>query len=64
MSFGKRLSEVALLENPSYDPTFCKTCQKLGVSKPGVARAMYSDCEEHYQRRVRNLWLTGVKIIS
>ncbi len=64
MSFGKRLSEVALLQNPGYDPSLCKTCQKLGLDKPALARARYSDCEEHYQKRIRNLWLTGVKIIS
>jgi|SRR5579862_2702181 len=35
-----------------YDPNFCKTCQKLGRADPTVARAPYSDCQEHFTKRV------------
>jgi hypothetical protein len=38
-----------------YDPNFCKTCQKLGRADPTVARAPFSDCNEHYSKRVARL---------
>lgn len=47
-----------------YDPNLCKTCQKLGYQKPERSRAPYSDCEDHFQKRIRRLLLTGVTIIS
>ena len=38
-----------------YDPNFCKTCQKIGRIDPSAARAPYSDCQEHYTKRVLRL---------
>ena len=38
-----------------YDPNYCKTCQKLGRVDPTVARTPFSDCQEHYTRRVARL---------
>ncbi|HYB04134.1 MAG TPA: hypothetical protein VED17_06715 [Nitrososphaerales archaeon] len=38
-----------------YDPHFCKTCQKLGRASPTVARVPFSDCQEHFTKRVANL---------
>jgi hypothetical protein len=38
-----------------YDPLFCKTCQKLGRVDPTVARVPFSDCQEHFMKRVARL---------
>ena len=38
-----------------YDPNFCKTCQKIGRIDPSAARTPYSDCQEHYTKRVLRL---------
>jgi hypothetical protein len=38
-----------------YDPNFCKTCQKLGKADPTVARVPFSDCQEHFTKRVMRL---------
>ncbi len=38
-----------------YDPNFCKTCQKLGRADPTAARVPFSDCQEHYTKRVAHL---------
>jgi len=38
-----------------YDPNLCKTCQKLGKADPTVARVPFSDCEEHFTKRVMRL---------
>lgn len=38
-----------------YDPNFCKTCQKLGRADPTAARVPFSDCQEHFTRRVARL---------
>jgi hypothetical protein len=38
-----------------YDPNYCKTCQKIGRADPTVARVPFSDCQEHYMRRVMRL---------
>ncbi len=38
-----------------YDPNLCKTCQKLGRPDPTVARAPFSDCQEHFTKRVMEL---------
>ena len=38
-----------------YDPHFCKTCQKLGRADPTAARVPFSDCQEHFTKRVANL---------
>lgn len=38
-----------------YDPNYCKTCQKLGRADPTVARAPFSDCQEHFTKRVLRL---------
>jgi len=38
-----------------YDPHFCKTCQNLGRASPTVARVPFSDCQEHFTKRVANL---------
>ncbi len=46
-----------------YDPALCKTCQKLGSESPKPARALYSDCEEHFHRRVERLANSGVTIL-
>ncbi len=63
MSFGKRFSEINLMSEGSYNPSLCKTCQKLHARRPRKARVMYSDCEKHFQKRVHMLLLTGVKIL-
>ncbi len=47
-----------------YDPKLCKTCQKIGVESPEIARVPYGDCETHFRRRVDRLWRTGVTILS
>jgi len=47
----------------SYDPLFCKTCQKKGLDDPQPARTLYSDCEKHYRLRIKKLRLTGVYVI-
>ncbi|MDA4129145.1 MAG: hypothetical protein OK457_00085 [Thaumarchaeota archaeon] len=47
----------------AYDPLFCKTCQKLGYTNPEPARTLFSDCEEHFQKRVVRLRLTGVWVV-
>jgi len=51
------------LTSTSYDPLFCKTCQKKGVDDPQPARTLYSDCEKHYRMRIKKLRLTGVYVI-
>ncbi|MDA4129477.1 MAG: hypothetical protein OK457_01780 [Thaumarchaeota archaeon] len=38
-----------------YDPTLCKTCQKLGRADATTARELYSDCQEHFRQRVLRL---------
>jgi hypothetical protein len=43
----------------SYNPSLCKTCQKLAVVSPQPARARFSDCEEHFRKRVTTLLLNG-----
>lgn len=47
----------------SYDPLFCKTCQKKGCVDPLPARVLFSDCEKHYKMRIKKLRLTGVYVI-
>jgi hypothetical protein len=44
----RRMSEGTL----GYNPSFCKTCQVLGKPDPTVARVPFSDCQEHYMKRV------------
>lgn len=39
----------------AYDPNYCRTCQKVGRADPTVARVPFSDCQEHYMRRVARL---------
>jgi hypothetical protein len=51
------------LSSRGYDPLFCKTCQRLGVPTPVLARIPHSDCEEHFARRVVRLKKTGVRAI-
>ena len=60
LHYGKQV----LLSTRKYDPNLCKTCQKAGPSEPRIARAVYSDCEEHYQRRVARLFHSGVRVVS
>jgi hypothetical protein len=43
----------------TFDPKLCKTCQKQAVTAPKLARAPFSDCEEHFHERVTNLLMTG-----
>ena len=38
-----------------YDPNYCRTCQKVGRADPTLARVPFSDCQEHYMRRVARL---------
>jgi hypothetical protein len=58
-------AELAIISRErSYDPSLCKTCQKVGLENPRIARAKFSDCEEHYQRRVQRLLHTGVTVLS
>jgi len=38
-----------------YDPNYCKTCQKIGRTFPTIARVPFSDCQEHFGKRVANL---------
>ncbi|MFI5420467.1 MAG: hypothetical protein ACHQ1H_05825 [Nitrososphaerales archaeon] len=39
----------------AYDSTFCKTCQKLGLTTPVIARVPFSDCQDHFMKRVFQL---------
>jgi hypothetical protein len=64
MFSGRPISELVLIQRKEYHPDLCKTCQRLGVRKPQMARARFSDCEEHFQKRVRKLWRTGVKFVG
>ena len=38
-----------------YNPNLCKTCQKLGRPDPTAARVPFSDCQEHFTKRVKEL---------
>ena len=38
-----------------YDPSLCKTCQKLGKPQAGIARVPFSDCQDHFMKRVLQL---------
>jgi hypothetical protein len=38
-----------------YDPALCKTCQKLHLQEPKIARVPFSDCENHFMKRVFQL---------
>jgi hypothetical protein len=53
-----------LVTRSRYDPSFCKTCQRIGLAEPRAARVIYSDCEEHFRRRVARLFHSGVRVIS
>ncbi len=63
LNFKTALEIVMKLPAPSkfktftqvYDPTYCKTCQKIGRADPTVARVAFSDCQEHYTKRVLRL---------
>jgi len=59
----REMKNSAIANRLLYDPFFCKTCQKRGSAYPEVARQLFSDCDKHYQRRIRQLRLTGVTII-
>jgi len=56
-------AETHVYGRKSYDPLFCKTCQKKGCADPELARALFSDCEKHYKMRIKKLRLTGVYVI-
>ena len=64
MFSGRPISELVLIQRKQYHPDLCKTCQKLGVRKPRMARTRFSDCEEHFQKRVLKLRLTGVSFVG
>jgi hypothetical protein len=38
-----------------YDPSLCKTCQKLGRPEATLARVPFSDCQDHFMKRVLRL---------
>ena len=60
----RQRSELALVHRRKYNPSLCKTCQSTGTPSPRIARTRYSDCEEHYQRRVAKFLRTGVRVFS
>ncbi|MHB1907334.1 MAG: hypothetical protein ACYCQJ_00530 [Nitrososphaerales archaeon] len=57
-------TKLVLVGKNEYNPYFCKTCQKIGRDYPKISRTLYSDCEEHYQKRVKRLLSTGVTIFG
>ena len=59
----EKMENSAIANRLRYDPFFCKTCQKRGSAYPEIARQLYSDCDMHYQKRIRQLRLAGVRII-
>ena len=50
-----KLPTVAQSKKVGYDPNYCRTCQKLGRVDPTAARVPFSDCQEHFTRRVLRL---------
>jgi hypothetical protein len=41
-----------------YDSKLCKSCQRLGDAIPSRARVPFSDCQEHFMKRVVRLRAT------
>ncbi len=54
-----RIPAPSKSQNRNYDPLLCKTCQRLSLDSPQLARSPYSDCEEHFHERVAHLLLGG-----
>lgn len=52
------ISQKLQLPRRAYDPQICKTCQELGLDHPKAARVEYSDCEEHYLKRLNKMGLS------
>jgi len=52
---SKKSSTTVTTSGQEYDPNYCKTCQKIGRADPTLARARFSDCEEHFTKRVLHL---------
>jgi len=50
-----KLPTAAQSKKVGYDPNYCRTCQKLGRVDPTAARVPFSDCQEHFTRRVLRL---------
>jgi hypothetical protein len=55
---GQGMSQKLRFQGRTYDPRLCKTCQELGVPNPKVARTEYSDCDEHYLKRLNKMGLS------
>ena len=50
---------MSLVKIENYNPVLCKTCQRQHRHPPKVARARYSDCDEHFRQRIKRLVLIG-----
>ena len=46
------MSQQPQMHERRCDLRLCKTCKELGVANPKIARTEYSDCEEHYRKRL------------
>ena len=55
----EKKSEKKLETGAKYNPVYCKTCQKKERVVPNMARVEFSDCDEHYQQRMKKLVMTG-----
>ena len=51
----EEIERAVLIRAHRYDPTYCKTCQRLGKPIPIQARVPFSDCQEHFAKRVAKL---------
>jgi hypothetical protein len=55
----KKKRERKLETATKYNPVYCKTCQRKQRNVPNIARVKFSDCDEHFQQRMKKLVLIG-----